>query len=190
MSSHHFVKEDQEPAVLIADASAIPFAVVEQLLEWSPTVVVLEQALDSVIAWGIKLDVVVGHLQHEEELREKVNDQAPVKILNHQPGDDPLATAIYFLRAGRYRAVNVIGASPSDLVTFIEGMDVVCFYELKRWTFARTGIFEKWYARGHSLLISINRFSSTGLTDDLVTAQDGLVKIEASLPFWIGEDYS
>ena len=57
MSSHHFVKEDQEPALIIADASAVSFEKIQELLEWSPTVIVMESSLEMVLSWGIKMDV-------------------------------------------------------------------------------------------------------------------------------------
>lgn len=37
MSSHQVAKEDQEPALVIADAQAVPFTLVQQLLEWNLT---------------------------------------------------------------------------------------------------------------------------------------------------------
>ena len=43
MSSHHFVKEGQEPALLIMDALSL--ALIEPLLEWAPQVIVCENAL-------------------------------------------------------------------------------------------------------------------------------------------------
>lgn len=190
MSSHHFVKEDQEPAVLIADASLVLLNLVEQLLEWSPTVVVLEQALDVVLSWGIKVDVVVGEAPNEQILFEKVREQAPVKIITHHSGELAFQTAMYFLRAGKYRAVNVVGMPPERLEEFATHMDIVCFDETKRWCFARTGTFEKWYASGTVLVISTNEFSAEGLSDQCITIRDGIVKIASSRPFWVGEDYS
>ncbi|HYG16495.1 MAG TPA: thiamine diphosphokinase, partial [Bacteroidia bacterium] len=41
MSSHHFVKEKQEPALIIANGEACSRELLGQLLEWQPTVMVL-----------------------------------------------------------------------------------------------------------------------------------------------------
>ena len=57
MSSHHFVKEGQEPALFILDN--IPFQYAESLLEWVPLVMVADRALENVLHWGIKIDVVL-----------------------------------------------------------------------------------------------------------------------------------
>jgi thiamine pyrophosphokinase len=187
MSSHHFVKEDQEPALLIADADAIPFAVVQQLLEWSPTVVVLEQALENVLSWGIKVDVVIGQSDHVKTLVNALTDQAPIKILSHQPNEEGLPTAILFLIAGKYKAVNVVGCEPAQLDTFAQHLDVVTFDAHKRWAYARTGKFEKWLTKGLQLMFIPTITKPDGLSDDGFVLQDGLVSLQADHPFWVGE---
>ena len=60
MSSHHFVKEQQEPAVFILDAEHIHLDRISGLLEWVPTILVSEKALDRVLSWGIKIDVILA----------------------------------------------------------------------------------------------------------------------------------
>src|SRR5437868_1073645 len=95
MSSHHFVKEGQEPALVIAEVIARPS--VELLLEWAPQVIVLERALEQVLTWGIKVDVVIASIANNEQVIEKLFDQMPVKILSHQPDEDPLDTVFYYL---------------------------------------------------------------------------------------------
>ena len=49
MSSHHIVRDDQEPALIIANGEACSMNLLHQLLEWSPLVVVLDSAIDRVI---------------------------------------------------------------------------------------------------------------------------------------------
>lgn len=55
MSSHHFVKENQEPALLILCTEAIPFEKLQEILEWSPTVITTEGCIEKVLGWGIKM---------------------------------------------------------------------------------------------------------------------------------------
>ncbi len=52
MSSHHFVKEGQEPALFILDN--IPFHYAESLLEWVPLVMVADRALGKCVTLGNK----------------------------------------------------------------------------------------------------------------------------------------
>ena len=54
MSSHHIIRDKQEPALIIANGEECSMDLLEQLLEWSPTVVVLDGAIQRVIDLGIK----------------------------------------------------------------------------------------------------------------------------------------
>lgn len=59
MSSLHVVRENQGPALVIADMQAVPFVFIQQVLEWSPLGIVPEAALLKVQAWGIKFDALI-----------------------------------------------------------------------------------------------------------------------------------
>jgi hypothetical protein len=187
MSSHHIVREDQEPALLIADADAISLYLIEQLLEWSPTVIVLESALETVLSWGIKLDVVICVPEHVDEYVEMLHNQAPVKIISHHTSDSSINTAMMFLIAGKYRAVNVVGIAPSQVEEFTEHLDVVTFFEGRRWSYSRNGKFEKWVSRGTQFEFPGNVKSIEGLDKSGLVVKDGVVKAEADFPFWVGE---
>jgi thiamine pyrophosphokinase len=188
MSSHHIVKEDQEPALLIADADAVSFDIVQQLLEWSPTVVVLANALEKVLGWGIKLDVVLASSERVSAYMEVLKNQMPVKILFHGPGDDPLSTAMMFFTAGKYKAVNIVGSIPELSDDFTGQLDLVCFHSGKRWSYIRKGRYEKWLTKGTQLTFSDKKVKVDGLNESGIVYSDGLVKIQADGPFWIGED--
>ena len=54
MSSHHIVRDDQAPALIIANGEACSEELLGQLLEWSPTVIVLDAAIERVIKLGSK----------------------------------------------------------------------------------------------------------------------------------------
>ena len=54
MSSHHIVKDDQEPALIIANGAACSQELLGQLLEWSPLVIVLDSAIERVLDLEIK----------------------------------------------------------------------------------------------------------------------------------------
>lgn len=191
MSSHHFVKEDQEPALVIVNASGIPFRIVEQLLEWSPTILVFENALEAVLSWGI--DIVLSRQDRVKEHMEKLIDQIPVKIISYREVENPLHTALYFLAAGKYRAVNIIGVETSELADFTDRFNLVVFASVKRWSFARNGKFEKWLTKGTSIetkAITDTGIYSKQLDEKNTVQQDGLVQITSSAPFWVGEVYA
>ena len=60
MSSHHIVRDDQEPALIIANGASCNIELLGQLLEWSPLVIVLDSAMERVLELGIKVDVLLG----------------------------------------------------------------------------------------------------------------------------------
>lgn len=155
MSSHHIVRDEQEPALLIADPSALQLDHVEQLLEWSPTVLVTQSALDEVLKWGVKIDVVVAHRESIEELKPRLTSQSPVKLLGFDPGD-LLVSAYVFLRDHGYHAVNVLADIYNSPIldlskAFRELIDSVIFYNDQKWTYVQNGRYQKWVSTGHHL---------------------------------------
>lgn len=59
MSSHHFVKEGQEPPLIVLDWSERLMELAQQLLEWQPKFVVAAHVLDHVVMDGFKPDAVL-----------------------------------------------------------------------------------------------------------------------------------
>lgn len=84
MSSHHFVKENQEPALIIANGQHCSEALLGQLLEWSPYVIVLDGALDKVMSLGVKFDVLLGDFDRMEANQELFPNQPDIEIV-HTP---------------------------------------------------------------------------------------------------------
>lgn len=196
MSSHHFVKEGQEPALLIAEA--LSFELAEPLLEWAPLVVVCDTALDEVLHWGIKIDVVLGEASQVQSLQDKMMEQAPVKILSYQPDEDPLENALHFLIASKNTAVNIMTSAVKNrlhLAKKFSQIQIVLMDHNYKWSL-HTHPFEKWVPAGTSLLIHPHdpsqKFTFTGLISEgehVTTSIDGLIGIESDNTFWIGELY-
>ena len=56
MSSHHIVRDDQEPALIIANGEVCSSELLGQLLEWSPIVIVLDSAIERILELIFDLD--------------------------------------------------------------------------------------------------------------------------------------
>lgn len=180
MSSHHIIREDQEPALVIDDASAENFETIQQLLEWSPTVIVTERALEQVLTWGIKIDVAIVPEESLEKWKLALHDQAPVKIL--ATAYDSIDTALHFLVASKQKSVNII--CEADLETF-EGvgiLDLSVIRNGKRWVFIRSGHFEKWLPAGTAL-----NFQPQDAHPELPVEKEGLVTVTRDHSFWVCE---
>jgi hypothetical protein len=194
MSSHHFVKEGQEPALFIAEA--LSFELAEPLLEWAPLVIVCDAALDEVLHWGIKIDVVLGEVSAIPMLQEKLIEQTPVKILSYQSDEDPLENGLHFLIASKNTAVNILTGSVKNRLPLAKNfpqIQVVLMDRDRKWSLYAHP-FEKWVPAGTSLLIHPNdssqKFTLTGLTSEgerVTASADGLITIESDNIFWIGE---
>ncbi|TDG37576.1 thiamine pyrophosphokinase [Pedobacter changchengzhani] len=98
MSSHHIVKEKQEPALYIDELGDFDEELLGQLLEWSPTLLVNAEGYDKVLSLGLKVDVLVNG--------DPQNTQENTKVI--QAKFEPLIVAINYLVAEKYPAVNVI----------------------------------------------------------------------------------
>ena len=112
MSSHHIVRDDQEPALIIANGASCSFDLLGQLLEWSPIVVVLDNAIDRVLQLDIKVDVLLGDFDNDFDPDIYKEKQYPLEIV-HTPNQDKtdLEKALDYLIEKGHKAVNVVWAT-------------------------------------------------------------------------------
>jgi hypothetical protein len=193
MSSHHFVKEGQEPALLIADP--VPFSVAESLLEWAPLVIVTSNALDEVLSWNIKIDVVIAGPETVEVLNQKLASQAPVKIITGDP-EQVYKTAVFFLVANKQTAVSVLVEQPElwmkKMTDFIDKLAITIRSPSIRWSGISSGSFKKWLPAGsrlkfYGLDLTPVHPDSPSIGKEGVIIADGLIDFRHSTPFWVGE---
>jgi thiamine pyrophosphokinase len=195
MSSHHIVRENQEPALLIADAHAISFEKIQELLEWMPTVVVLSTQVETVIAWGIKVDVVITPLAEMTYWRDKLAEQIPIRFISYNPDDEPLETAFYFLIASKAGAVNCLLSSKDGLkkIESFSNLDIEAFVDNELWSCIKKGHFEKWLPAGTTLYLLPEGMKSEFpefTSGNYLTQKDGIVRLTSTHSFWIGEELS
>jgi hypothetical protein len=103
MSSHHIVREGQEPALLVY-SSYFNTEVLYELLEWSPVLIVFADALQRVIDLDVKIDLVFCDVYDTERVKELILHQGEVIIMNGKMPE------IYnFMNNKNYAALNIIG---------------------------------------------------------------------------------
>ncbi len=195
MSSHHIVRENQEPALLIANAHAISFEKIQELLEWMPTVVVLSSEVNTVVAWGIKVDVVITPLAEMAYWRDRLVEQTPIRFISFNPVDDPIVTAFYFLIALKSVAVNCLLGSIDDLkrIETFSNLDIEAFVDHKLWRHIRKGQFEKWLPEGATLSLLPHEMDaefSQFVSGQYRNPVDGMVSLKSTHSFWVGEELS
>ena len=112
MSSHHIVRDDQEPALIIANGEVCSSELLGQLLEWSPIVIVLDSAIERVLELEIKVDVLLGDFDRGFDASYYKEKQYPLEIV-YAPNQDKtdLEKAFDYLIEKGHKAVNVIWAT-------------------------------------------------------------------------------
>src|SRR5690606_19720745 len=119
MSSHHIVRENQEPALLVTTGHSIDHELLGQLLEWSPTVITDTHNLDYLLALGIKVDVVFGK-------RPEHIIQEATKYINLLPAEDFIDQALSYLIDHQFKAVNILLPTVfSSLHAYAEDINIV-----------------------------------------------------------------
>ncbi len=196
MSSHHVVRDEQEPALLLIDLSSVSSSIIHELLEWSPTVVVLADQVSQAIDLGFKIDVVICAEQDISDLVSRLTYQLPVKFLSYHDPDTAIDEALNHLIATKHKAVNLIAQFDTrieDLFSsFSDRIQIVVYGNGFKW-YKVGDAFTKWFASGQKLKIW---HKSAKLIGDLVaksdncfeTVKEGKVMIQTDLSFvWFGE---
>lgn len=158
MSSHHIVRDDQEPALIIANGAACNPELLGQLLEWSPVVIVLDSAIERVIELGIKVDVLLGDFDRGFDPEIYKSKQYPLEIV-HTPDEDrtDLEKAFDYLVKRGIPAVNVVWATGkradhtitnlTNIVRYRNLIKIVILDDHSK-IFLLPNKFEKWYTAG------------------------------------------
>ncbi len=125
MSSHHFVKEGQEPALVFANGQECSHDLVVQLMEWCPFIVALDGAYHRLKNKQIAPDVVIGDL-------DSIGSYEPSKEIrfiqkNSQEKGD-LEKAILFLIDKGYDTIHVIWATGKRLDHTINNLMLLASY--------------------------------------------------------------
>ena len=207
MSSHHIVRDDQEPALIIANGAACSEELLGQLLEWSPLVIVLDSAIERVLELGIKVDVLLGDFDRGFDPEYYKDKQFPLEIV-YAPNQDKtdLEKAFDYLINRNIPMVNVVWATGrradhtitnlTNIVRYRDKLKIVILDDHSK-IFLLPNRFEKWYTANTPIsLIPIGTVSEIHsenlfypLQNDTLTIgyrtgssnhvlKDGIVKIE------------
>lgn len=155
MSSHHIVRDDQEPALIIANGASCSSELLGQLLEWSPLVIVLDSAIERVVDLGIKVDVLLGDFDRGFDPEIYKTSQFPIEIV-HTPDQNKtdLEKAFDYLIDRKIPAVNVVWATGkradhtitnlTNIVRYRDLLKIVILDDHSK-IFLLPNKFEKWY---------------------------------------------
>ena len=155
MSSHHIVRDDQEPALIIANGESCSAELLGQLLEWSPIVIVLDSAITRVVELGIKVDVLLGDFDRNFNPESITSLQYPIDII-YTPDQNKtdLEKAFDYLIERKIPAVNVVWATGrradhtitnvTNIVRYQKELKIVLLDDYSK-IFQLPQKFQKWY---------------------------------------------
>ncbi len=167
MSSHHIVREKQEPALIILDCKDFDSELLGQLLEWSPTIICTEKNYDYLKYIGIKVDYLLLEKDLGIHFEENINF-----IYTYSYVEDGLN----FLIKNHYPSVNLIGDKENIhlLSNFCSDIDIVLFTPNQK-IFPINIHFSKWIKDGVKVEVynEITGFEGLKQIGDHVYEKDG-----------------
>ena len=173
MSSHHIVRENQEPALLVEDFHALSEEYLGQILEWSPTIITNKENVDYFLAEDIKFDIL-----YALEI-----DYAQEEIKHITPQSSFLEDSINYLIDNQFKAVNILSKSlHSFFIDYANRINIVVFAVGIRYALFKSK-YEKWKIKGQKMYVDVAYIKSfTGLKylDNNVfeVDQDGFVFLD------------
>ncbi|MCB9262435.1 MAG: thiamine diphosphokinase [Flavobacteriales bacterium] len=161
MSSHHFVKDKQEPALIIANGEECSNELLNQLLEWNPYVLVLDGALDRVLKKGIKVDAVLGDFDSISVNQLSVQAEQEIEwVYAESQHFTDLEKGLNFLVKNGHKAANIVWAtgrrldhSHNNLITLAKFSDKIslCMLDDFSRAFCLPKSYKKFYPEGSIL---------------------------------------
>lgn len=207
MSSHHVVRDQQEPALLILDPEVINRDILKGLLEWNPTVIVIEDSWQEINDNGIKADVILLKAPRPAEtFKGEPGRQAPVKILRYSTDNPAIIVALNSLVVQNYLSVNIVAAESTQnelkplLSPFFHQLHITFYHQNFKSYFVPGGKFEKWARKKQQFLMLDWQVSKKIRSEGLIQNQQashlsftaidhGKIIIDAyHLPFWLTEE--
>lgn len=193
MSSHHIVRDRQEPALLVTLIENFNSDHLGQLLEWSPVVFAMQNEADKLHSLGIKIDYI---FVEDAEIKVTTAAQEHTELIVLSELNVP--NAIQFLIDDEFPAVNLTGKKEilDAIFPFVGLIDVVLITETHKW-YPVNKVLEKWYKRDEVLSIynppSTDYFELSNTIqsgkNSFVTLSDGIVAIKTNNnPIFVGEN--
>jgi len=147
MSSHHIVKEKQEPALYIHNLGNFDEEYLGQILEWSPTLIVNSAIYEKVISLGLKVDVILNSF---DGIVPQENTKSIIGA------GDEYNTVLNYLISEKYPAVNVIDVDKplADLAFYLHRINIVLFSATEKSYAIKTG-FRVWKPAGSIFIIDV-----------------------------------
>ncbi len=193
MSSHHIVRDEQEPALFLYDLGPSSEEILQQLLGWTPHVMLRESLLDWAHSWLIKVDALLLQAAKHRERDAFMLEQWPLEVI--EGGTSLLETGLTYFHAQGFPAVHLF--APYDLGKPLQSnwegrLEIVVWDYPWKWYLTRNTTWKKWLLQGQGLQLEPMPKSYQNLEQKSAkhwcVKETGWVHAESrQLPFWVGE---
>jgi thiamine pyrophosphokinase len=191
VSSHHIIRENQEPALLILDWIPSHQTIIEQLLEWSPMVILSYGVLTTLTHVHFKVDAVLLPADKTPEDAAHYLPQASVVLLPVH--DSEISTAFTYLRQKRQSNVSIFSVHDDRMHQLNDSsIHTILYTPVARWMYRHNLKFRKWLPQNSRLIFypsGITFSQVVNLTPEGFVKQDGQVILQSATPFWLGEPF-
>jgi thiamine pyrophosphokinase len=192
MSSHHFVKEKQEPALLILSDTSFEKNILEQLLEWSPIVIVEDKCLIQLNHEPIKIDYVLQTDLEISEIESWISFQDNVRIIDASKAENKITFLIHILEREDNQALSIVGHKIEEekILSFYESKMNIIFYSNEYKTYTKYEHFKKWKESDSTFEIDAEIVSTKNLLQENTlykVIEDGTVEINSRAKMIIKE---
>ncbi len=178
MSSHHFVRELQEPTLLVANGDACSQELLTALLEWCPYILALDGAFDRLRTLNITVDAVLGDFDSVHSFLPTQGAPTPAAgkpelLFRPDPNKTDLQKGLDFLIERGHPSAHIIWASGGRSDHFLTHFSILAEYGRRITlnmiddhcrTFLLPLVFRKWFAAGTQLSLM-----PMGLAEGIVT---------------------
>ena len=186
MSSHHIVRDQQEPALLLTNVEGLQLRHIETLLEWNPTVLVLSSCYEKVASWGVKIDVIIDS---REQSQSNTYDYSP--FIKRVEVADVLEGVLNYLTNLNYEALTIYGSYErwSKEIEQIKPNIRLVIHSVEGRYFYRD-YFKKWVGKNHRFNVrsSVMLYNVRNLEpyqSGYRSIEEGFIEMRANQPFWI-----
>lgn len=183
MSSHHFVKEKQEPAIYIHSEESLDMDLLGQLLEWSPFVIADEHALFLLNHEPIKIDLVVQRDLTDEDVQSWTANQSDIRILKLKNDEDKFISVLNYLVSENHFAISLIACNDihfEKLKNLDFNLDIIQYHSNFKGFFIKEH-FLKWKERDSLIEIHSTPIETKNIIKQnniWRVVEDGLVEIQ------------
>ena len=203
MSSHHFVKEFQEPALLITSLNEANIEKLASLLEWAPYVIAHENVFGDLLNKEIKIDAVLCQKVNRELIMRLIEMQWNIELFEMEDSDNLIQKSLSIVEKNGGRNLNVFDTANTITLDFelfeTANSQIVIFDQHFKWHLPKELKFEKWLPANTALQFKLQEDTNLKIAgnyqllsdNEMITTTEGLISISSpqNKKWLIGEPF-